>query len=417
MRDVKPVRLSDLCSLVTEQIDPKDRGNEIYVGLEHLAPGRFEAIGKGQAGDVRSSKNVFQRHDVLYGKLRPYLDKAVLASGPGICTTELLVLRAHEDVDPRFLTCVVHAPSFIAHAVAGATGVQHPRTSWQHIADFALPEFALDEQAKIANLIWAVYRTIAANEATSKSGEELKRAAMRTLFTRGLRGEVQKDTELGPLPESWTVAECEDLADAITVGVVVRPASYYVDKGVPALRSLNIKEDRIDTSSLVYFSSKDNDTVLSKSRLKSGDVLVVRTGYPGTSCVVPEALNGANCIDLVIVKPKTTRVKSEYLSRFLNSDVGKSQALTNSHGLAQQHLNVGAVRRLRIPLPPTLEEQREVVAVLEAIDRKFDLHRRKRVALDNLFSALLEKLVTGDIRVGDLDLSMVDPKQSTELAV
>src|SRR5690606_9724031 len=117
----------------------------------------------------------------------PYLDKAVLAQDAGICTTELLVLRPKKGVDPRFLVSVVHAPSFVEHAVAGTTGVQHPRTSWNHIRNFELPDFESDEQTKIVTLLWEVHDNIAANEAVVDAGTDLKRAAMRTLFTRGLR--------------------------------------------------------------------------------------------------------------------------------------------------------------------------------------------------------------------------------------
>lgn len=403
------IQLVDLCDLIAVQVDPKSRPGAIYVGLEHVASGRFERVGEGEAGDVQSAKYAFQPGDVLYGKLRPYLDKAVLATDTGICTTELLVLRPKTGVDPRFLTSVVHAPTFVEHAVSGTTGVQHPRTSWSHIAKFELPNLSADEQRNIAILLWDIHSAITANEDAIEAGADLKRVAMRELFTRGLRGETQKQTEIGPVPESWDVLECEKFTEEITVGVVVRPASYYVTNGVPAFRSLNIKEDRIDTSSLVYFSAQDNDVTLSKSKLKTGDVLIVRTGYPGTSCVVPEEFDGANCIDLVIAKPKRDLVGGNFLSRFLNSEAGKNQVLSNSHGLAQQHLNVGAVRRLKLPVPPTLEEQAEIVSILDAIDRKIDLHREKREVLDQLFKALMHKLMTGEIRIGDLDLSAIAP--------
>ena len=108
-----------------------------------------------------------------------------------------------------------------------------------------------------------------------------------------------KETEIGMVPEEWDVKKCEGLCDKITVGVVVRPASYYVPSGRIALRSLNIREDYFDLNEVVYFSDKDNDTILSKSKLLENDVVIVRTGYPGTSCVVPKELEGANCIDLV----------------------------------------------------------------------------------------------------------------------
>jgi type I restriction enzyme S subunit len=272
------------------------------------------------------------------------------------------------------------------------------------------------EQEQIALSLDTVQCSMEFESEAIQRSQELKRAAMRELFTRGLRGEAQKETEIGPVPESWDVLECKELTEEITVGVVVKPASYYVTDGIPAFRSLNIKEDRIDASSLVYFSARDNDALLSKSKLKAGDVLVVRTGYPGTSCVVPEEFDGANCIDLVIAKPKRNRVKSDFLSRFLNSKSGKSQVLSNSHGLAQQHLNVGAVRRLKLPVPPTLEEQAEIVAILDAIDCKIDLHRNKRAVLAELFKEALHQLMTGEIRVDDLDLSALAPARIAEAA-
>jgi type I restriction enzyme, S subunit len=80
------------------------------------------------------------------------------------------------------------------------------------------------------------------------------------------------------------------------------------------------------------------------------------------------------------------------------------------------NLNTGTIDSLPIPLPPTLEEQREIVGILDAIDRKIDLHRKKRTVLDELFKALLHKLMTGEIRVGDLDLSTLAPARVAEAA-
>src|SRR5262249_10546264 len=146
-------------------------------------------------------------------------------------------------VDPRFLIGVVHAPSFVEHAISGTTGVQHPRTSWHHIGGFELPDFSPNERRNIADLIWRVDGAIKANEAAISAGIDLKRAAMSALFTRGLRGDPQKETEIGPVPQSWRLTPVDELCEEVTVGVVVRPASHYVAHGVPAFRSLNVRED------------------------------------------------------------------------------------------------------------------------------------------------------------------------------
>ena len=365
-----------------------------------------------QPSEIRSG-TYFERGDVLVAKITPSFEngKQALVTGLptpfGIATTEVIPLRPRkEGQDTRLLFFYLLHPDVrhhVAERMEGATGRQ--RIPQDVILDLPFPEFKPEEQTAISDSLEMIQRLRAVEMQSMQKAQALKRAAMHTLFTRGLRGEAQKETEIGPVPESWELRECDDLAQRITVGVVVKPASHYVEEGVPAFRSLNVREDHLDTTDLVYFSNEENEGPLSKSKLASGDVLVVRTGYPGTSCVVPEESEGSNCIDLVIISTHRKYALPEFLSRFLNSNAGKAQARAAKHGLAQQHLNVGALKKVKVPLPPTFDEQREVVHVLEAVDRKTDLHRRKRAVLEELFQALLHKLMTGEIRVGELDLA------------
>lgn len=271
------------------------------------------------------------------------------------------------------------------------------------LKELTVPEPPKPEQEKIAAILWKVQRAIEAEEKLVATARELKQSAMRQLFTHGLRSEPQKETEIGVMPKSWQLVTCESVCDMITVGIVVKPASHYVDNAVPAFRSLNVREDKLDTSKLVHISKQANDTVLSKSKLRTNDVLVVRTGYPGTSCVVPEEYNGANCIDLVILRPKHDVIAAQFLSRFFNSEAGKRQATTSSYGLAQQHLNVGAVKRTMLPLPEP-DEQNQIAGILQTLDRKISVHERKRAALSDLFQTLLHQLMTAQIRVDKLDI-------------
>jgi len=275
------------------------------------------------------------------------------------------------------------------------------------LKDKSLPCPELDEQRQIAAVLSGLERAIERQERLVALTAELKNALAQKLFTEGTRGLSLKRTEIGLVPESWVLKRCDELCRTISVGVVVKPRSYYrVDGNVPAFRSLNVREDRLVADDLVYFSNADNDGALSKSKLSAGDVLIVRTGYPGTSCVVPKEFDGANCIDIIFARP-TPHIESEYLSRFLNSSAGKAQATASSHGLAQQHLNVGAVKRILVPLP-TLDEQREIAEILATVDRKADGHTRLLQSFGSLFRTLLDQLMTGQIRVRDVDLSALD---------
>jgi len=165
-----------------------------------------------------------------------------------------------------------------------------------------------------------------------------------------------------------------------------------------AFLRFNIREDRLVPNDLVYISPEANESKLAKSKLRADDVLIVRTGYPGTSCVVPIEYDGANCIDLVFARPHKNILRSSFLSRFLNSNEGKKQALKSKTGLAQQHLNVGAVKKTWGPVP-TLSEQDRIVEILTNIDRKLLSEENRQRSLSVLFQSLLSSLMTGKVRV------------------
>jgi type I restriction enzyme S subunit len=406
------MRLSDLCDFVGLQVDPATRADDVYVGLEHVASGRFVMVVVGKASDIQSAKYVFRPGDVLYGKLRPYLDKAVLATEAGICTTELLVLRPKEGVDPRFVVGVVHAPSFVDHAVAGTTGVQHPRTSWSHIGDFQLPAFKPAEQVKIANLLWEVHGAITANEAAVETGADLKRTAMRELFTRGLRGEAQKESQFGLTPEAWPVSPIGGFTTQTQYGLSVRGEG---EGRYPILR-MNCQQDgKVLMRDLQYVDLDERTAAV--YRLYAGDVLFNRTNsyeLVGRTAILESDTDAVFASYLVRVAVDKERLDPRYLNHFLNWEVAQSELKKlASRGVSQANISASKLRDFAIPIPPTLDEQYEIVAILDAIDRKIDLHKRKRAVLEDLFKALLHKLMTGEIRVADLDLSALKTTEAS----
>lgn len=205
-----------------------------------------------------------------------------------------------------------------------------------------------------------------------------------------------KQTEVGVVPVDWRIAPCVEIADRIMVGIVIRPTQYYVRHGVPALRSANIQEDGITTSDLVYISEESN-ALLSKSQIREGDVLSVRTGYPGTSAVVSAELAGCNCIDILITRP-SKQVDSEFLARWINSPFGKEQVFRNQGGLAQQHFNVGDMKNLLVAVPP-LPEQRAIATALSDVDAVLDRLARLIAKKRDLKQAAMQQLLTGQVRL------------------
>lgn len=407
----KTVRLADLCNLIAEPVKPSSRSDAIYLGLEHLAPGRLTPIGSGKASEMRSNTSAFQPGDVLYGKLRPYLDKAVLADCPGVCTTELLVLRAKEGIDQRFLATVVHSPSFVEYAVAGTTGVQHPRTSWSHIRDFEVPRFELEEQQRVAQVLWSIHDAITLSEKLANGGHALKQSTMRTLYTHGLRGEPQKETEIGWTPESW---ELTTIASVATVkGGKRMPKGIPLtskNTGQPYIRVTDFSNHSVNVKQ-VRFVPTDYQPTISRYVISSSDVYISIAGTIGLVGQVPKALNGANLTENAArITVTGGKVIASFLMYALASDICQAQITRSTATNAQPKLALARIEQIKIPRPPALDEQRDVINILRAIDHKIDHHQRKRAVLEELFKALLHNLITDKTRTGVLKLTV--PKEN-----
>ena len=208
-------RLGEICDRVKESYKPVDGGDTPYVGLEHLAQGFPAFVGRGTESEIKSSKTAFKAGDILFGKLRPYLRKGAQADFDGVCSTDILAFRTKTECESGFLRFLVHSDEFVDHAKSTTSGVQHPRTSWPSLREFRLSLPTLPEQKMIAHILSTVQREIEAQERIIQTTTELKKTLMHKLFTEGLRNEPQKQTEIGPVPESWEVKMVGDICRSI----------------------------------------------------------------------------------------------------------------------------------------------------------------------------------------------------------
>ena len=167
---------------------------------------------------------------------------------------------------------------------------------------------------------------------------------------------------------NWDIVNVEEVAD-VQVGVVIKPSQYYTEKenGVPAFRSLNIGEGTIKDTDWVYFTNEGHEKN-SKSILKENDLLIVRSGAPGTACVVTKEYEGYNAIDIIIAHPDCSKVNPYYLCTYTNMPHGKKQIQEGTGGAAQQHFNVGKYNQLKLMLPP-IERQNEFVDFIIQVNK------------------------------------------------
>jgi len=300
-----------------------------------------------------------------------------------------------------------------AHGIIGMVHVTRGK-----LGAVQIPVIAPVEQRSIADFLdreTLMLDTLVAKKRTLIERLKEKRTALiaRTV-TRGLPPDAARAVGLDPypklkasgidwlgdLPEHWAPKRLRFIATHITVGIVVEPSKYYEESGVPCLRSLNVQPNKLIDRDLVYISPESH-RMLSKSMVKKGDLVAVRSGQPGTTAVIDDRFDGANCIDLIIAR-KPRDGNPTFISYFLNSLPAQAQFTGGSGGAIQQHFNIATAADLWLIEPPPSEQDAVAVFLDRETTRIDNMVAKIETAIDRLQeyrTALITAAVTGKIDV------------------
>lgn len=206
-----------------------------------------------------------------------------------------------------------------------------------------------------------------------------------------------KQTEVGVIPEEWDVKPLAVIADKIMVGIASAATHAYRVKGVPMFRNQNIKPGHLDDSDLLFVAPEYEATFKNK-RLRSGDLLTMRTGYPGVTAIVPSHYDSAQSFTTLITRPKQDEAESIYLCHFINSELGQRFFTQSQIGGAQKNVNVGTLRKMPVPLPAPAE-QRAIAEGLSDVDGLLGGLDRLIAKKRDLKQAAMQQLLTGQTRL------------------
>lgn len=328
-------------------------------------------------------------------------------AGAPVCTNQGCRSLVHRrSFDETYFYFLLRAARPVLEAAG--RGSTFKELAKEDLESVVLPVPPPDEQNDIAAFLdretAKIHSLVAQKERLIALFHQKRTALITRAVTRGLDPNVpMKDSGvgwLGQIPAHWEAKRLKHLTPGTTVGIVVTPSRYYVDDGVPCLRSLNVSRGAVDTENLVFITDEANE-LHQKSKIFAGDVVVVRTGQAGTAAVVPESLDGANCIDLLIVR-RSELALPKFVYYYLNSQAAISQAAEQSVGAIQAHYNTSTLARLVVPEIP-LDEQSRIVAQLDEATQEIDcLVEKIREAIDHLLelrTALISAAVTGKIDV------------------
>ena len=344
--------------------------------------------------------------DILISVRAPVGDVNVATDRCGI-GRGLAAVRPGPDSDSWFLYFALLYSKPTLEAMA--TGSTFASVNRNILNDLDLPFFDKLTQTAIGRFLRSLVHQIEQEDQAVDTTAALKRATMRRTFTSGLRGEAQKETEIGPVPESWGIVSLEDCAFVQTGAAKGRKFSDTEVAQVPYLRVANVQDGHLDLMEMKSITIRKSE--IDRYRLQHGDVVLTEGGdfdKLGRGFIWRGQLE--LCVHqnhVFAVRTDRNRLLPDFFAYQAQSDYGKAYFLKVAH----KTTNLACINTTKLKafpvLIPALDEQREIVAILEAIDRKIDLHRRKRAVLDELFRTLLHKLMTGEIRVADLDLAKI----------
>ncbi|NBI09869.1 hypothetical protein D1641_07545 [Colidextribacter sp. OB.20] len=272
---------------------------------------------------------------------------------------------------------------------------------------FSIPVPPLSEQHRIVSRIESLFAKL--DEAKEKaqavvdSFELRKSAILHKAFTGELTERWRKEYGVGM--ESWKRCTVGSVCNDVKVGIVIKPSQYYTDKneGTPAFRSANVREYRIDDFDWVYLN-EEGMVNNKRSIVHTGDVLVVRSGNPGTACVVSEKFDGYNAIDILIAVPNQELILPNYLCLFTNSPLGKQSVTEGKRGMALAHFNVKGYSKVQLNVPPISEQEKIVHTLNESLGKEQQAKEAAEAALaqiELIKKSILARAFRGELGTND----------------
>jgi type I restriction enzyme S subunit len=265
---------------------------------------------------------------------------------------------------------------------------------------FAVPA-QVDEQAAIARILDAVDTVLERTCAAVERAREVKRALTQRVLAEGLRGERQRKTAIGPVPQSWQVVPLSDVIAEFQYGL-----SVPMDQrgNLPILRMGNIQDGDVALTDLKYVSLPER--VIAPCLLKRGDVLFNRTNsqeWVGKVGIYRHDTPSVFASYLIRVIPKAPEIDNYYLGHVLGAYSAQCRIKRYATpGVQQVNINATNLGKVLIPIPvgaAGLMEQQEIAALLEAARAVVSSYEPILAAQQSLKKALMHDLLTGRVRV------------------
>jgi type I restriction enzyme S subunit len=288
---------------------------------------------------------------------------------------------------------------YIDEVLFRGSGLRHLQK--REFLDLEIPLPPLPIQQKIVKILDTIQEAIDIQDKIIKKTKELKKSLMAELFKYGgpsfRRGRKLKQTQIGEIPEDWEVVRLGEVCYTATGGTPSRSKEEYFNGNI-----LWVKSGEIDDNIIFDTEEKITEEALNKSSARifpKNTLLIAMYGATAgkTALLGKEAsINQAVCAIL----PKSQKINIIFLRYFIIQF--REKLLSERYGGAQPNLNQFIIQNFKITLPP-LPEQQEIAEILQTVDQKIDIERRKKELYEELFKTVLNKIMNQEIDVESVD--------------
>ena len=375
-----PTTLGEVVPPPRPKIDSTPDSDLAFIGMEHIDAHSFTLNGQDQLRNFKSQASHFLPGEVLYGRLRPYLNKVHKARFEGAASAEFLVLTASERIDADFLRFLLHQMRFVQFANERSSG-DRPRVKFDDIAEFefALPPLA--DQRRIVSRIEELFSQVEAGERAIGAARRGLARYRRSVLHAAVTGALTEDWRAAnPDPEEDGEAESNtpsgwrnELLGSLTALVTSGSrgwSKYYSDDGPYFVRAQDINTEWLDLEGAAHVTLPDG-VEGSRTRLRPSDILVTITGANVTKTaltppVVPEAYVSQHVGLVRLIDTDHTA----FVYRYITAPTGgQKQLLEMAYGAGKPGLSLKNLKELLIPLPPAAEQAEIVSRIDEAFSR------------------------------------------------
>ncbi|MDP3432878.1 MAG: restriction endonuclease subunit S [Bacteroidota bacterium] len=358
--------------------NPIEEGFIKYVGFEHIEPENINLKQFGDLNDGVTFKKTFKKNDVLFGKIRAYLKKVVIAPIDGICSGDILVLRTKDDkkLSQELLAYFLTTESFLKQAVDSSIGTTLPRTKWQHLSKHEFPLPPLEEQKQIASLFQSLEKAMEQVEGQEKNLLKLKNNLLKDLFNE----KQQFGTHL--TANNFETVRFDKVAINISERVEPKKTELTTYVGLEHLDADNLRIER---------TGIPDDVIGTKLKIYKGDIIFgKRRAYLRKLAV--SHFDGIASAHSMILRANEKHIEKDFLPYFMQSDAFMSRAVQISEGSLSPTIKNKTLAQQEFTLPKK-EKQQELIAIFKQFDLTMDQLRQQKTTLKNLKQKLLNEIL------------------------